>query len=112
MGLNEYVKRAHDTAKEKGWYDLKPERTLGDLLTLITSELSEAYEEYRNGKDLNEIYYNDGSKKPEGFPIEIADTVIRIFDLCGRYGIDLDNAINIKSEYNKTRPYRHGNKVA
>jgi hypothetical protein len=36
--------------------------------------------------------------------------VIRIFDACGRYGIDLEQAIRAKMEYNKNRPYKHGKK--
>lgn len=31
--------------------------------------------------------------------------------LCEAQGIDLDHAIQIKQDYNRTRPYRHGNKV-
>lgn len=49
--------------------------------------------------------------KTEGIPSELADTVIRIFDLCGYYGIDLETAILEKMKYNKVRPYRHGGKI-
>ena len=49
--------------------------------------------------------------KPEGIPIELADAIIRICDTCGQYGIDLDRAIRLKMEYNKTRPYKHGKKI-
>ena len=50
------------------------------------------------------------SKKPEGVAVELADCVIRILDYCGHAGIDIEEAIRIKHEYNKTRPYRHGGK--
>ncbi len=73
------------------------------------SELSEAFEEHRAGHAVDEIYEKDG--KPEGIPVELADTVIRIADFCGLHGIDLQQAIDIKLEYNKTRTYRHGNKT-
>ena len=107
--INEYVKVSYDNAVEKGWHE--QERSVGDLIALMHSELSEALEEYRNGHDATEVYYNpDKPKKPEGIPIELADCVIRIFDFCGKYGIDLEEALNEKIIYNKSRPHRHGGK--
>jgi NTP pyrophosphatase (non-canonical NTP hydrolase) len=41
----------------------------------------------------------------------MADVVIRIMDMAGYYGIDLEQAIIDKIKYNKTRPYKHGGKV-
>ena len=75
--------------------------------------LSEALEAYRNGLEISETYEFSEmySTKLEGIPIELADVIIRIADLCGHYGIDLESAIEEKMEYNKTRSYRHGNKV-
>jgi hypothetical protein len=48
--------------------------------------------------------------KPEGIPSELADIVIRVMDICGYYGIDLEAAITEKMEYNRNRPIRHGGK--
>lgn len=39
---------------------------------------------------------------------EIADAVIRIADLCGNLGIDLEAHVAAKMEYNKYRPHKHG----
>lgn len=47
--------------------------------------------------------------KPEGFGVELADVIIRILDFCAGYGINIDALVNMKIEYNKTRPFRHGN---
>ena len=47
-------------------------------------------------------------KKPEGVAVELADAVIRIADLCGYLGIDLDAVISEKMAYNETRPFKHG----
>ena len=107
MRLNEMVDKAHANAIDKGWWC--EERTFGELVALCHSELSEALEEYRNGVGLTVVYHN--GEKPEGIPIELADVLIRIFDMCGKYGIDLEEAVRIKMKYNSTRPIRHGGKV-
>lgn len=49
--------------------------------------------------------------KPEGVPSELADTIIRILDMCGYYGIDIERILNEKMEYNHTRAHRHGGKT-
>ena len=73
------------------------------------SEVSEALEEYRShGEQKQYIRESDG--KPEGFIFELADTVIRIADLCGELELDLEEALRTKMKFNQTRPYRHGNK--
>ena len=50
--------------------------------------------------------------KPEGLGSELADIVIRVFDLAGMLKIDIANEIERKMRYNVTRPYRHGGKLA
>ena len=109
MNINDCVQEAYTNAKQKGWHD--KERSIGDLICLMHSELSEALEEHRNGRTPQEIYYNpEKPNKPEGIPIELVDCVIRVFDFCGLYGIDLEHALRIKMDYNTSRPYRHGDK--
>jgi NTP pyrophosphatase (non-canonical NTP hydrolase) len=106
---------------------------LGERLMLIVSELSEALEADRNGKwsrDVDEIVHDkttwlDVTNVPmeiiskKGYyekyvkgtvEEEIADTFIRICDLAGIYGIDLDFHVAAKMAYNELRPYRHGKK--
>lgn len=107
MKIDDLVTRAHEMAINKGWHDCR--RTAPELLCLIHSELSEALEECRNGHEFTAIYYN--GPKPEGVPIELADAVIRIADMCGAFGIDLAKAIEMKMAYNATRPRRHGGKL-
>lgn len=101
-------------AAEKGWHD--KHRSFGEVVALCHSELSEAFEEYRAGRAIHETYYRvDDSgipRKPEGVPTELADVLIRIFDYCWKENINLEKALVEKMEYNATRPYRHGNKVA
>lgn len=104
--LSEWSKEIHEWAKSKGWWD-KP-RDFGPMLMNIHSEISEAWEEWRNNKKISEEYVVDG--KPEGIPSELADTVIRILDLCEASQIDLEGAMERKMAYNRTRPMRHGGK--
>jgi NTP pyrophosphatase (non-canonical NTP hydrolase) len=102
--LNELAKEIHKNAVAHGWWD--NERSFPEIIALCHSELSEALEEYREGRAT--VYYR--FDKPEGIAIELADCIIRILDYCAYADIDIDEAILIKHEYNKTRPYRHGGK--
>lgn len=104
--INELVKDAHSNAVSKGWWD--EDRSFGEIIALFHSEASEALEDFRNGKKPNDVFYE--GEKPCGIPSELADIVIRVFDACGRYGIDLEAAIAEKMAYNATRPHRHGGK--
>lgn len=106
LTINGLVKTAHKAAADKGFWDTKP--NLGEKIALIHSELSEALEEVRAGHAPDEVYEVDG--KPEGMPIELADVVIRVADLCGYYGIDLNAAVDRKFTYNERRPAKHGKK--
>lgn len=49
--------------------------------------------------------------KPEGFPYEVADLLIRVFETCEEYGIDIEPYIKAKMRYNETRALRHGGKL-
>ena len=91
--LNEWSAHCHRIAKEKGFWE--KERNVGEALMLIVTELAEAMEGHRKQDDAN-------------FREELADAFIRLFDLCGGMGIDIEKEIAAKSERNKARPYKHG----
>jgi len=107
MTVEELIQQSHATAIEKGWWD--EDRVFAEVIALAHSELSEALEECREGKAFREIYY-DEKEKPCGIAIELADLLIRVADMCAHYNIPIEVALEIKMEYNKTRPYRHGKK--
>jgi NTP pyrophosphatase (non-canonical NTP hydrolase) len=109
QSIRDWTKAIHQYALDKGWWD--KERAIGDIFILFASEVHEAYDEYRNGREVTEIYYDPAKpEKPEGVPVELADVVIRILDFCGRVGIDLQAVMEEKHAFNLKRPYRHGNK--
>lgn len=109
--LQEWQTELHQTAREKGWHN--DENTVWKMLGNIHAEVSEAWEEARRPDfDVNSIRYREKDGKPEGFATELADIVIRCFDTAGALGIDLEEIIALKAEFNKSRPFRHGNKRA
>jgi NTP pyrophosphatase (non-canonical NTP hydrolase) len=110
LTISEMCKESHQTALSHGWWD-EP-REFGTQLMLMVTELSEVMEDYRiNNLDPTKYLFYDEKGKPCGIASEFADVLIRIGDTCARYGIDLESAIKIKMEYNKTISYRHGNKI-
>lgn len=54
--LNKLAQEMHENGRDKGFW--RKEMLLPELIALRTSELSEALEEGRKGKEINEIYYN------------------------------------------------------
>ncbi len=112
---------------------INPNKNIGELLMLIVSELGEALEAHRcnyyGDWDTYENDYEislDDYTKPvpekiklklqnkyfemyvkDNFEDEIADTFIRLFDLCGYLEIDIEKHIRAKMAYNRTRPHKH-----
>lgn len=82
-------------AFDAGWHD-KP-REPGTMIALIHSEVSEALEGVR--KDL----MDDHLPHRKMVEVEMADTVIRIMDFCGKYNLDIGGAIVEKLIYNTQR---------
>ena len=100
--INTCVDICHSASKKGGWWtDLKTgkplERNDGELICLMHSELSEAMEGVR--KDL----MDDHLPHRKMVEVELADTIIRIFDYAGGRGLDLGGALDEKMAYNKNR---------
>ena len=62
---------------------------------MIITEISEAIESYRTNPFEN------------NFGEELADAVIRIYDLAEKMGIDLQDKIDKKMKINEERPNKH-----
>jgi hypothetical protein len=115
-------KRSHEMSRSKGWYngEEKDPRPMSLITLLMQSEISEALEEWRAHKKLDELYYSykhvghemtishaelDKERhelecmgitdfKPEGILVELADVVIRICQRCGSDETPLEAIIN------------------
>lgn len=110
MTIRELQKAVFDNSVSHGfwpagklWLDQVDQKLL-----LAVSEICEAQNELRSNADPSYTYRLQSDGKPEGFRFEIADAIIRLLDLCGALGIDVQSAIEEKHEFNKTRPFKHG----
>lgn len=111
--LNDYAQLCHEEAS-RWWIDPHTnepiERNFGEMLMLIVSELAEAMEGDRKS------LMDDHLPSRPMVEVEIADTLIRLFDLAGARGYDLEGAFREKLAYNRERAdhsleaRRHGGK--
>ncbi len=122
--LNELRDKIYLNAKDKGFWD--QERNIGEALMLVVTELSEGLETHRaTGKielvddkikeAMNQMADDEFKEHfalivKDKFQDEMADSIIRILDLCGGLGIDIEWHIAAKMRYNATRSKLHGKK--
>ena len=81
----------------KGYPLIAPTRNVGELLCLVHSEISEAMEGHRK------LLQDDKIVTRSMLEVELADAVIRIFDMSGGLGLDVAGAISEKLIFNSTR---------
>lgn len=120
-GIADAQERVFAVNDANGWFE--SDRTVGDDIALLHSEVSEMLEAYRDHgledqtKAVEAYDFDTGTAgvvvlpKPEGFGAEAADVLIRLLDTCKRRGIDLPAEFERKLTYNATRGHRHGGKV-
>ena len=100
----------HSAQVKAGWWtDLATDQDLRSLpgqtprvnvpekLMLIVSEIAEAMEAHRKGLKDDKLPHRDGLE------VELADALIRIFDLGGGLGLDLAGALVEKMAFNAAR---------
>ena len=76
--------------------------TIGASLLQITSRVCLSYEMELAAKLV----------AVEPLSTRLAQILLSIATVAARYGVDLNDAIHIKMQYNSGRPFRHGNKLA
>lgn len=100
--INKLAAEIHEDNVKAGWWtdlstSLPKERNVGELLCLVHSEISEAMEGYRKGLPDDKLPHR------AMFEVELADAIIRILDIAGKFNLDLDGAIAEKRAYNRSR---------
>jgi len=110
MEIKKVMQEIHENAKAKGFWDKK--KNFGEELMLVVSEIGECIEAHRD-KDFAdyENFEKDGKFAlhiKDTVQDELADAVIRIFDLCQGMNINLEWHIEQKMKYNATREKLHG----
>jgi NTP pyrophosphatase (non-canonical NTP hydrolase) len=100
--LDMFCKAVHEQNVVAGWWTdpatgERKERNRGELLMLVVTELAEAMEGVRKGKQDDHLPHRLAEE------VEIADALIRIFDYCGAYNFDIAGAVHEKWLYNQKR---------
>jgi len=96
----------HTASSDAGWWkDIRTGEPLitrphvvGEKMMLIVSEVSEAMEAHRKNLMDDKLPHRNGTE------VELADALIRIFDLGGALNLDLAGAVVEKMAFNAVRP--------
>ncbi len=105
--INQLARNINCWAVEKGFYPPGEEFNFPEKLMLIVSELSECMEAHR--RQIADVPIADEHlARYSAIEVELADTVIRILDLCGASGFNIGGALIEKMAFNCKRAHKHG----
>lgn len=107
-GLDQYIQHRTPQICEEcnGVGHRSIQRNFGELIALCHSELSEALEGHRKNLMDDKLPHRNMAE------VELADCLIRIFDLADGLGMDLQGAYTEKMAYNAQRAdHKHENRV-
>ena len=101
---NNLMNLCYNASHKAGWWTSKDGSkgqdnplSFSNKLCLIHSEISEAMEGDRKSTKDSHLPHRDTRE------VELADALIRIFDLAGAYGMDIGGAMEEKMMYNLQR---------
>lgn len=89
LDLNELSKKIYDHNLKVGWWD--GETCIYEKLQLVSTEIAEATEAERKDS------MDDKLKHRKGAEVELADALIRVLDLGGRFNLSVDQSIWLDS---------------
>jgi NTP pyrophosphatase (non-canonical NTP hydrolase) len=112
MNIKSIALLVHELATRNGFHDGQVPGSREEVASFVANihgEVSELWEAFRRGT------LNKQCDKPALLTCleeELADIIIRCLDTAAEHGIDIERAIIVKHEYNCTRPFKHGGKLA
>ena len=114
--LNELAKQIHANAVKKGFYDKPLE--FGTHMMLVVGELSEAMDAHQHDNIAAKFHpcmlradnctqlFEQGIKN--SVEDEMTDALLLLLGKMHDMGMDIDFHVAAKTQYNRTRPYKHG----
>ena len=115
--LNNWAGIVYGNAVNKGFHD--DNESVDSFIERATNNIHDEVCELHNAWRNNKLYgLCDKAKKMKELGIEplnnieeeCADIIIRSLDMAARLGLDVEDIVLRKHQYNTTREYRHGGK--